>query len=43
MPGLEQAVLLEVDDIFHAGVGTEHVARSLGVARVLVIEFWSRV
>ncbi|UMZ10348.1 cupin [Pseudomonas sp. MPFS] len=36
--GLEQAVLLEVGDIFHASMGTEHVAHPLGVARVLVIE-----
>jgi mannose-6-phosphate isomerase-like protein (cupin superfamily) len=36
--GLEQAVLLEVGDIFHACVGTEHVAHPQGVARVLVIE-----
>ncbi|MBC2657331.1 cupin [Pseudomonas sp. MSSRFD41] len=36
--GLEQAVLLEVGDIFHASVGTEHVAHPQGVARVLVIE-----
>lgn len=36
--GLEQHCLLECGDIFHASCGTEHVARPVGVARVLVIE-----
>ena len=36
--GVEKTVVLEVGDIFYASVGTEHVARPLGVARVLVIE-----
>lgn len=36
--GREQAVLLEAGDIFHAGIGAEHMACPLGVARVLVIE-----
>lgn len=36
--GVEQEVLLEVGDIFHASVGTEHVAHPVGTARILVIE-----
>lgn len=36
--GLEQAVMLEVGDIFYADLGAEHVAHPVGVARVLVIE-----
>ncbi|NBF02626.1 cupin [Pseudomonas sp. Fl5BN2] len=36
--GREQAVMLEVGDIFYADLGTEHVAHPQGVARVLVIE-----
>ncbi len=36
--GLERSVRLEVGDIFHATAGTEHLARPLGAARVLVIE-----
>ena len=36
--GVEQAVLLEVGDIFYAAVGTEHVAHPQGPARVLVVE-----
>lgn len=31
-------VLLEVGDIFHASLGTEHLAQPVGVARVLVVE-----
>ena len=36
--GVEREALLEVGDIFHASVGTEHVAHPLGPARILVIE-----
>lgn len=36
--GVEQVALLEVGDIFYAGVGTEHVAHPLGAARILVVE-----
>ena len=36
--GVEHSVLLQVGDIFHATVGTEHVAHPQGEARVLVIE-----
>jgi mannose-6-phosphate isomerase-like protein (cupin superfamily) len=36
--GLESVCLLQVGDIFHASIGTEHVAHPLGVARILVIE-----
>lgn len=36
--GVEQSTLLQVGDIFHAEVGTEHVAHPRGAARVLVIE-----
>ena len=36
--GVEQAVVLEVGDIFYAETGCEHLAEPLGVARVLVIE-----
>ena len=36
--GEQFCVLLEVGDIFHATLGTEHMAQPLGVARVLVIE-----
>lgn len=31
-------VLLEAGDIFHACLGTEHMAQPVGVARVLVVE-----
>jgi len=41
--GLECTCVLEVGDIFHASSGLEHVARPLGVARVLVIESAGRV
>jgi mannose-6-phosphate isomerase-like protein (cupin superfamily) len=34
----EQVMRLEVGDIFHAGIGDEHVAHPLGTARILVIE-----
>ncbi len=36
--GIEQRVVLEPGDIFHATPGTEHVAHPLGVARILVVE-----
>lgn len=36
--GVEKSVVLEVGDIFHASVGTEHVAHPMGAARILVIE-----
>lgn len=36
--GVEQAVMLEVGDIFHAAIGCEHLAEPQGPARVLVIE-----
>ncbi|MFJ2329096.1 cupin [Pseudomonas sp. NPDC087690] len=36
--GEEKQVQLDVGDIFHASVGTEHVAHPQGVARILVIE-----
>jgi mannose-6-phosphate isomerase-like protein (cupin superfamily) len=36
--GLESVCLLRVGDIFYASIGTEHVARPIGVARILVIE-----
>lgn len=36
--GTESSVLLEAGDIFYASVGTEHVARPHGEARVLVVE-----
>jgi mannose-6-phosphate isomerase-like protein (cupin superfamily) len=36
--GNEDAVLLNVGDIFYASVGTEHVAHPQGEARILVIE-----
>jgi mannose-6-phosphate isomerase-like protein (cupin superfamily) len=34
----EQSTLLKVGDIFHATIGTEHVAHPQGEARILVIE-----
>ena len=34
----ERSTVLETGDIFHASVGTEHVAVPLGQARVLVVE-----
>ncbi|RQR42934.1 MULTISPECIES: cupin [unclassified Burkholderia] len=36
--GIEHATVLETGDVFHATVGTEHVAHPLGEARILVIE-----
>ena len=36
--GVERRTVLETGDIFHAGVGTEHVAHPIGAARVLVVE-----
>lgn len=36
--GVERSVLLETGDIFHATVGTEHVAHPMGEARILVVE-----
>ena len=36
--GEEKSVLLETGDIFHASVGTEHIAHPQGEARILVIE-----
>lgn len=36
--GVEREALLSVGDIFHASVGTEHVAHPVGPARILVIE-----
>ncbi|CAM2172020.1 cupin [Burkholderia orbicola] len=36
--GEEVFAVLETGDVFHATVGTEHVAHPLGAARILVIE-----
>ncbi len=36
--GEEQVARLQTGDIFYASVGTEHVARPVGEARILVIE-----
>ncbi len=36
--GVEQRTVLETGDVFHATVGTEHVAHPIGEARVLVVE-----
>jgi len=36
--GVEQRVLLAPGDVFHATVGTEHVAHPIGEARILVVE-----
>lgn len=36
--GVEQDTLLFAGDIFHASIGTAHVARPVGEARVLVVE-----
>lgn len=36
--GSEHSAILEAGDIFHASVGTEHVAHPIGPARILVIE-----
>lgn len=36
--GVEHSTVLETGDVFHASVGTEHVAHPIGEARILVIE-----
>ena len=36
--GVELSTVLEAGDVFHATVGTEHVAHPIGEARILVIE-----
>ncbi|PLX39181.1 MAG: cupin [Hyphomicrobiales bacterium] len=36
--GAETVMRMKAGDIFHAGVGTEHVAHPVGAARILVIE-----
>lgn len=36
--GEEQMTTLETGDIFYASIGTEHVARPNGEARILVVE-----
>ncbi len=36
--GVEHSTVLETGDVFHASVGTEHVAHPIGEARVLVVE-----
>ena len=36
--GIEQSCTLNSGDIFYASIGTEHVARPKGEARILVIE-----
>ena len=36
--GVEHSTILETGDVFHAAVGTEHVAHPIGEARILVIE-----
>jgi mannose-6-phosphate isomerase-like protein (cupin superfamily) len=36
--GVEQMVTLECGDVFHAGIGCEHVAHPRGEARILVVE-----
>ena len=36
--GHERSVVLETGDVFFAAAGTEHVARPIGEARVLVVE-----
>lgn len=36
--GVEQRVVLEPGDVFHATVGTEHVAHPIDEARILVVE-----
>jgi mannose-6-phosphate isomerase-like protein (cupin superfamily) len=36
--GVEKDALLGVGDIFYASVGTEHVAKPQGTARILVVE-----
>ena len=36
--GVERVIRLETGDVFHAGIGCEHVAHPVGEARILVIE-----
>lgn len=36
--GEDRSAILETGDIFYASIGTEHVAHSIGQARILVIE-----
>lgn len=36
--GIEKIAELRTGDIFHAGIGCEHVAHPRGAARILVIE-----
>ena len=36
--GVEQTTMLETGDVFHASIGTEHVAHPVGEARILVVE-----
>lgn len=36
--GTEHSTVLETGDLFHASVGTQHVAHPIGQARILVIE-----
>ena len=36
--GYEKIAVLETGDVFFAGVGCEHVAHPMGVARILVVE-----
>ena len=36
--GVERSSVLEAGDIFHATVGTHHVACPIGEARILVVE-----
>lgn len=36
--GQEKYSILQAGDIFHASVGTEHVAHPIGEARILVVE-----
>ena len=36
--GQELSTVLQAGDIFHASVGTEHVAHPIGEARILVVE-----
>jgi len=36
--GEEKIATLETGDVFFAGVGCEHVAHPVGVARILVVE-----
>lgn len=34
----EQSTVLEAGDIFHASVGTVHIAHPIGAAKILVVE-----